>query len=390
MDTQERSLLSARGAVDAYVRARTDHDVEDVVQEAMTRLLENRARLDPDAWATYAVVCAGNLLRERARVGDVARRHAHRLHEPDLTPDPEQEVLTAEEHAAMRQALDDLAPPDAAMLVDHYERPDRLRSTAPATAARLARLRAKLRVSYVLAHARVELPTQRCRPVLEALSTGDQRRQHRLGAARHLRACTTCATCAPALVQRQRALAALNPLAWAAIGAGAAWAAVRRHPGRSTATAGTVAALALAGGMALSSSSAPAPAGDDAPTRARPAADSTPLRIGGEPVFPLSAGSVPVGPAAARDLLVQDVAADEGFWVGTGPGQRLWVVLEGPAESPVTIRAGDRVSFTGVARRPEPGHAEAIGLTADEGSGELDTTGVLIDVSPDDLVVEAP
>jgi DNA-directed RNA polymerase specialized sigma24 family protein len=79
---QEQALAQVQTAVRRYVHGRTDEDREDVVQEAMTRLLENRARLEPAAWVSYAVVSAGNLLRDRERAGAVHRRHQHRLHTP--------------------------------------------------------------------------------------------------------------------------------------------------------------------------------------------------------------------------------------------------------------------------------------------------------------------
>jgi hypothetical protein len=102
-------------------------------------------------------------------------------------------VLSDEEHAALRRAMTHLDDEDASLLDAHYGTPDRSnRSIAPATAARLARARAKLRVAYVLEHGRVPLPTQRCRPVLEAVSTGDRRRQERIGAG------ATCSPAAPA------------------------------------------------------------------------------------------------------------------------------------------------------------------------------------------------
>lgn len=43
---------------------------------------------------------------------------------------------------------------------------------------------------------------------------------------------------------------------------------------------------------------------------------------------------------------VQSVPGDEGFWVATG-GEAAWVQLTTAGESPYTVEAGDRVSFTG-------------------------------------------
>ena len=74
--------------------------------------------------------------------------------------------------------------------------------TAGAVAAQLNRARARLRVEYLLAQQDVDPPTDRCRPVLFALSVGDRRRQREVDAARHLLECELCATLSGPLMQR--------------------------------------------------------------------------------------------------------------------------------------------------------------------------------------------
>ena len=54
-----------------------------------------------------------------------------------------------------------------------------------------------MRVEYLLALQGVEPPTERCRPVLFALSSGDRRRQREVDAARHLLECEVCAAAQP-------------------------------------------------------------------------------------------------------------------------------------------------------------------------------------------------
>jgi hypothetical protein len=84
---------------------------------------------------------------------------------------------------------------------------------------------------------------------------------------------------------------------------------------------------------------------------ARPTATDRTLVSEGEAVLPLSstrplrryAGSR----VGARRAVVQLVAADEGFWVGRGGRDRVWVRLTGVAESGFDVRAGQRVSFVG-------------------------------------------
>ena len=80
-----------------------------------------------------------------------------------------------------------------------------LGSTAGAVAAQLNRTRARLRVEYLLALDQTEPPTERCRPVLLALSSGDRRRQREVDAARHLLECDLCARLSEPLMERGQA-----------------------------------------------------------------------------------------------------------------------------------------------------------------------------------------
>jgi anti-sigma regulatory factor (Ser/Thr protein kinase) len=58
-------------------------------------------------------------------------------------------------------------------------------------------------VEYLLAAEGVEPPTDRCRPVLRALSSGDRRRQRELDVERHLLECEACARIKDELFQRR-------------------------------------------------------------------------------------------------------------------------------------------------------------------------------------------
>jgi serine/threonine-protein kinase RsbT len=59
-----------------------------------------------------------------------------------------------------------------------------------------------LRVEYLLALERVDTLTDRCRPVLFALSSGDRRRQREVDAARHLLECDLCERLSQPLMER--------------------------------------------------------------------------------------------------------------------------------------------------------------------------------------------
>src|SRR5687768_13586335 len=93
---------------------------EDLVQEAVTRLIEVRERLDGAAAAPYAITIAKNLLVANARRADVEKRHAHRV--IDLTgrpPSPEEMTLRRAEVDAVTAALDGLADDDRKALLAH-------------------------------------------------------------------------------------------------------------------------------------------------------------------------------------------------------------------------------------------------------------------------------
>ena len=192
-------------------RVRDGHVVEDLVQEAMARVMAARRRLEPRTLAPYAVVTARNLTRSLATSEQRGRRHAHRLidlREPVL---PEEEALRREESRAITAALRRLPRHDQEALLAHeVEGTDTAtlaasqESTPGAVAAHLSRARAKLRVEYLLELEQAEPPTARCRPVLLALSAGDQRRQRDLDAGGHLLACTWCARLSEPLLDRRR------------------------------------------------------------------------------------------------------------------------------------------------------------------------------------------
>jgi hypothetical protein len=83
---------------------------------------------------------------------------------------------------------------------------------------------------------------------------------------------------------------------------------------------------------------------------------SSGLAVGGTSLLPLEKASGPGGdlsgfagrPVTAEGVPVQSVPADEGFWLGTAPDERVWVQLVAqPGESPFRVTADDRVSFTG-------------------------------------------
>ncbi|MFL6136329.1 MAG: sigma-70 family RNA polymerase sigma factor [Frankiaceae bacterium] len=188
------------------------HTVDDIVQETVTRVMSVSERLEEGAITPYAIVTARNLVSTWWERADVARRNAHRVVDLDEPTRPDDVLVQDEEAKAVTDALGRLAEPDRDAIIAHeingqdtaslaHERG----STPGAVAAQLNRARARLRVEYLIALERlVDLPTERCRPVLLALSGGDRRRQREVDAGRHLLECRTCAALSVPLLERRR------------------------------------------------------------------------------------------------------------------------------------------------------------------------------------------
>jgi serine/threonine-protein kinase RsbT len=190
-------------------RVRDPHLVDDLVQETVVRMMAARVRLEPDALVPYAIVTARNLIASNAQRLDRDRRKAHLVADVGSVPTPEDEVLVDERRAVVGEALDRLPGRERELLVAHEVHGTdtatlaaRHGSTPGAVAAQLSRSRAKLRVEVLLAQSDPP-PTDRCRPVLIALSSGERRRQKQLDCADHLLECEFCSALSPALLDRR-------------------------------------------------------------------------------------------------------------------------------------------------------------------------------------------
>jgi RNA polymerase sigma factor (sigma-70 family) len=182
---------------------------EDLVQETLVRVLAAAPRVEPGMLESYAIVTARNVVASLWRERDRHRRNQHRV--VDLLPDEAHDdgLVAREEQSAVVQALARLSQRERDTLLAHEvagqdtrSLAGELGSTAGAVAAQLNRTRARLRVEYLLALDQAEPPTERCRPVLLALSSGDRRRQREVDAARHLLECDLCARLSEPLMER--------------------------------------------------------------------------------------------------------------------------------------------------------------------------------------------
>jgi RNA polymerase sigma factor (sigma-70 family) len=395
-DTRQQDLLALMPLIRRVVaaRVRDPQVVDDLVQETFARLLQAGPRLDNGALAPFAVVLARNVAVSFVRGRSTEARHLHRLidlAEPDR---PEERALRQEEARAVAEGLAGLPTRDrSALVANEVEGADtatlaaELGSTPGAVAAQLARARAKLRVNYLLAIRGVDLPTDRCRSVLNALSAGDRRRQRALDAGGHLLDCEVCASLSEPLTERRRALAGLLPLGLVKPLEGLrAW--VRDHPGQATAGTGAVVGAALLATQLLGGDPPPQPPAAPTTVTVVPAGDPT-LTSEGRAILPLT-GRPPLSryagdPVRAQRVRVLEVAADEGFWVGTGRRDRVWVQVTGTRESGFQVQPGERVSFTGQMVEHPPGFARRAGVSAREGAGLLDQQGHHVEVRADRL-----
>jgi serine/threonine-protein kinase RsbT len=192
-----------------YSRVANRTAAEDLVQETLVKVLGAAHRVEPGMLEPYAIVTARNVVASMWKEQDRHRRNQHRV--VDLVPveGPDEDLLKQEERDAVSTALNHLSERERRTLLAHEVLGQDTRSlgaelglTAGAVAAQLNRARARLRVEYLLAQQDIEVPTDRCRPVLFALSVGDRRRQREVDAARHLLECELCATLSQPLMQR--------------------------------------------------------------------------------------------------------------------------------------------------------------------------------------------
>jgi RNA polymerase sigma factor (sigma-70 family) len=380
-------------------RVANPSDIDDLVQDCLERLLGAHDRLAPETVLPYGIVTARNMvsshMRTAARRATAAPLIAD-LREPDR---PEDGLLAGEAHTAMDTALNQLSAQERADILAYYDAVPATHGEAVeasgALRVRMARIRAKLRLEYLLAFRHAELPSEQCHRVLLAVSAGDTRRQRQLQAGQHLLHCPACATLSEPLSKRSAALTAFTvPVALLAQLAAKA----RAHPAQAgaSAAAGTaaVATAVIVGSGMLSAS--PAPARHHPPatpvSTLRPSPSPSPqativrLSIGGQVVTATRPVRAMVGRHAdAAGVTVQSTVTHNGFWIGS-PALRMWVQLEGPLR-PLHIVAGDHLRFTGTVAANGSTYPAQAGLRGPD-AALLKRQGAHLDVETTDIQVE--
>lgn len=399
-------LVVIEPIVRRVIRGRVpDAAVDDLVQETLVRLSGPATHLTADELQGYAVVSARNAAASFHRTTGRHRRLQAGL--VDLTqPDgPDAQALRNEEAETVRRALAAMDPADRDLLeahhVDDTAIPTIARQTGRsemATRLRLSRARARLRVDYTLAREGTDLPTNRCRAVLVALSSGDRRAQARLDADAHVESCPACAPLvAPATGQYRPAIGFLPAIAfwWKGLSS-TARRALSVGSAASVATVVVVVALVVPADEPAPEVAAPtttAPATTTTTTTTTPTtAATTPPPVPGRvrvPDGPLPSSPTEMAGATgqtveARSVPVLAVPVDEGFWIEADDGGRIWVQLVGRSdESPIEIEAGAPVTFTGRVVGHGSPFAGSVGLAPEQGADELTTQAHHLEVATD-------
>jgi RNA polymerase sigma factor (sigma-70 family) len=367
-------------------KVRDPNTTDDLTQETLARVIHVRERLADEALPAYAAATARNLVYSLHREEQRHARHAHRLIDLVERHSPEEEALRREDIQAIKAAVEQLSERERREVLAHEVMgqdtssiAQTARTTPGAIAVRLAGTRAKLRVDYLLALQKKGPPTAKCRSVLVALSSGNRRRQEALRAGEHLASCDFCLALSDPVVQRRRPLAALWPLPalFELKGMLAAWFAVAKKYilgvlhgawkfiGTLLPTPAAKIAAATVATLVTGSVIAGGGGSDE-----RPSSLSQPpalgLTVDGRPVSPKElANRARLTSARVRGTNVPVLSdlGDEGFWVGRGNENRIWVeITSNKGESQIDVDADDQVAFVGTVTRHTPRYAKSVGV----------------------------
>jgi hypothetical protein len=91
--------------------------------------------------------------------------------------------------------------------------------------------------------------------------------------------------------------------------------------------------------------------------------------------------------ATGHAVPVQSVPADEGFWIGTGPTDRVWVQFTASGESAITITPGQLLDLSGPIVPHGADFARKAGVAAADGAEQLTGQGAHLEVDPNQVKV---
>ena len=115
---------------------------------------------------------------------------------------------------------------------------------------------------------------------------------------------------------------------------------------------------------------------------------SAALSAGGKDLVGLPSGGLAAlqGQPAQGSARVESVVADEGFWVGSGPSERVFVFLtpqarQSAGESGFQVQPGQTVSLAGTVKASSPEFARSAGVTEAEGARQLVEQGGYVEAT---------
>ena len=143
-EAMDRYAPYAAKIIAAYLnRVLPPEDMEEVLSDVFVILWNNRARLEGGV-KPYLAAIARNAARQKLRQAKLTEPLPEDTELVDETPLPEQQAETAEQAAALRQAIDAMAPEDRALFPRVYYLDQTVEEIAAVTGQNPSTLRVRL------------------------------------------------------------------------------------------------------------------------------------------------------------------------------------------------------------------------------------------------------
>ena len=141
-EAMDRYAAYVAKIIAAYLnRALPPEDMEEVLSDVFVSLWNSRARLEGDV-KPYLAAIARNAARQKLRQFHPTEALSEEEFLEDRAPLPEQQAETAEQAAALRQAIHAMAPEDQALFIRVYYLDQTVEEVAAVTGQNASTLRA--------------------------------------------------------------------------------------------------------------------------------------------------------------------------------------------------------------------------------------------------------
>ncbi|MDY3985039.1 RNA polymerase sigma factor [Dysosmobacter sp.] len=143
-EAMDRYASYAAKIIAVYLnRALPPEDMEEVLSDVFVSLWNSRARLEGEV-KPYLAAIARNAARQKLRQARPTEMLPEDTELVDEAPLPEQQAETAEQTAALRQAIDAMAPEDRALFIRVYYLDQTVEEVAAVTGQNPSTLRVRL------------------------------------------------------------------------------------------------------------------------------------------------------------------------------------------------------------------------------------------------------